>query len=63
MALPKYKKSRSSTRSQKAQWKRGLKTPTLTECPQCHEVKMTHRACAKCGYYKGKTVVVTKVEG
>ncbi len=63
MALPKYKKSRASTRSQKAQWKKSLKTPTLVECPQCHQQKMVHRACTNCGFYKGKTVIATKVEG
>ena len=63
MAQPKYKKSRSSTRSQKAQWKRALKAPTLVECPQCHKPKMNHRACTECGYYKGRTVIATKVEG
>ena len=63
MAVPKYKKSRSRTRSMKANWKRGLKAPSLVECPQCHSKKMTHRACTNCGYYKGRTVIATKVEG
>ena len=63
MALPKYKKSRSRTRSLKATWKRSLKPPTLVECPQCHQKKMSHRACTSCGYYKGRTVIATKVEG
>jgi large subunit ribosomal protein L32 len=22
-----------------------------TECPQCHERKLPHRVCPKCGYY------------
>ena len=30
----------------------------LVECPQCHEKKLPHRICLKCGYYyagpKGK---------
>ena len=63
MALPKYKKSRSRTRSNKAVWKRSLKAPTLAECPQCHALKMVHRACTNCGYYKGRTMIATKVEG
>ena len=63
MAVPKYKKSRSATRDKKAVWKRGLKEPALVECPQCHALKMVHRACANCGYYKGRTVIATKVEG
>lgn len=63
MPLPKYKKSRSNTRNLKATWKRALKAPDLVECPQCHQTKMAHRACTKCGYYKGKNVIATKVEG
>ncbi len=63
MAQPKYKKSRSSTRSQKAQWKKKLEAPAIVECPQCHQQKMVHRACTNCGYYKGRTVIATKREG
>jgi len=63
MALPKYKMSRAATRTRKAQWKRKLKAPDLAECPQCHQLKLAHRACTKCGYYKGRNVIATKVEG
>ena len=34
-----------------------LKGHSLSECPNCHEKKMPHRACPKCGYYKGREVV------
>ncbi len=63
MPLPKYKKSRSATRSHKAVWKAGLKTPTLVECPQCHQYKMAHAVCTSCGYYKGKNVIAVKTVG
>jgi large subunit ribosomal protein L32 len=26
----------------------------LSECPNCHEKKLPHRACPKCGIYKGR---------
>lgn len=29
----------------------------LSECPNCHEPKLPHRVCAKCGKYKGREVV------
>lgn len=32
--------------------------PGIVECPQCHEMKLAHRVCKKCGFYKGKEVVV-----
>ncbi|HBQ26967.1 MAG TPA: 50S ribosomal protein L32, partial [Syntrophomonas sp.] len=31
--------------------------PGLVECPQCHELRMPHRACLNCGYYKGKSIM------
>jgi large subunit ribosomal protein L32 len=35
-----------------------LSLPGIVECPQCHEMKLTHRVCKNCGYYKNKEVVV-----
>lgn len=32
----------------------------VSECPNCHEKKLPHRACPKCGTYKGRAVVETK---
>ncbi len=32
----------------------------VSECPNCHEKKLPHRACAKCGEYKGRAVLETK---
>jgi large subunit ribosomal protein L32 len=34
----------------------------LSECPNCHEKKLPHRACAKCGAYKGRAVLEVKEE-
>jgi len=31
----------------------------MAECPQCHEMKLSHRVCKNCGYYDGKEVVKT----
>jgi large subunit ribosomal protein L32 len=28
-----------------------------SECPNCHEPKLPHRACPHCGQYKGREVV------
>jgi large subunit ribosomal protein L32 len=32
----------------------------VSECPNCHEKKLPHRACAKCGEYKGRAVLDVK---
>lgn len=34
-----------------------LSVPGMTECPQCHEMKLAHRVCGNCGYYKNRVVV------
>ena len=34
-----------------------LSAPAIAECPQCHELKASHRVCPKCGYYDGKLIV------
>ncbi|HHY41660.1 MAG TPA: 50S ribosomal protein L32 [Thermoanaerobacterales bacterium] len=55
MANPKHKSSKSRTRSRKSNWK--LRLPSISECPQCHEPKLPHRACPSCGYYKNREVI------
>lgn len=55
MAVPKRKTSKARKRKRRTHWK--LNTPNLTECPQCHELKLPHRVCPSCGHYKGKEVV------
>ena len=37
-----------------------LTAPSTSECPNCHERKLPHRACLKCGTYKGRDVVAVK---
>ena len=34
----------------------------VSECPTCHEKKLPHRACPKCGEYKGRAVLDVKEE-
>lgn len=58
MAVPKIKVSRARRDSRKANWK--ISTPSIVECPHCHEPKRPHVMCKKCGFYDGKEVV--KVE-
>ncbi|RMF61928.1 MAG: 50S ribosomal protein L32 [Calditrichaeota bacterium] len=54
MANPKRKLSRSKRDSRRAQWISKLKNPNFSSCPNCGETKLPHRACPKCGYYKGQ---------
>ena len=58
MAVPKEKVSKARRNSRKANWK--ISTPSIMECPHCHEAVESHKVCRNCGYYNGKEVM--KVE-
>jgi large subunit ribosomal protein L32 len=32
---------------------------SLSECPNCHEMKLPHQVCPHCGYYRKREVVDT----
>jgi large subunit ribosomal protein L32 len=50
MAHPKHRKSHSKGGMKKAH--HAVKPKSLVECPNCRSVKMPHRVCPSCGYYK-----------
>lgn len=56
MAVPKGKVSKQRGNKRFASNYKAS-APTLVECPQCHELKVAHKVCRKCGYYDGKAVV------
>ncbi len=56
MAVPKHKVSKQRGNKRFASNYK-VATPTLVECPQCHELRVPHKVCPKCGYYDGKLVV------
>jgi large subunit ribosomal protein L32 len=58
MAHPKRKQSKSRRDKRRANWK--LTAPNLSLCPQCHQPKLPHRICPKCGFYKGRVMVRIK---
>ena len=39
-----------------------MSLPGIVECPQCHDMKLAHRVCKNCGYYKGIEVVAIAQE-
>ncbi len=55
MALPKGKVSKMRGRLRRTHYK--ISAPTLVACPQCHEMKLTHRVCKNCGTYNGRQVI------
>jgi large subunit ribosomal protein L32 len=50
---PKVKKSRSRTRSRRAQWMK-LKPVNTSTCDRCRQPKLQHSACQSCGWYRGR---------
>jgi large subunit ribosomal protein L32 len=60
MPLPKRRHSNARTGKRRAH--DALRVPGFSECPQCHEMKLPHRACLNCGTYRGRTVVQREEE-
>ncbi|HVF10080.1 MAG TPA: 50S ribosomal protein L32 [Abditibacteriaceae bacterium] len=55
MALPKRRKSHARVRTRQQQWR--ATAATKTTCPHCEAPVLSHRACARCGYYNGRQVL------
>lgn len=58
--MPNPKRRHSKRRTAIRRSHDGLATQSLSECPSCHERKLPHHACSKCGTYKGREVLVVK---
>ncbi len=57
--MPNPKRRHSKRRTSNRRAHDHLHPLSLAECPHCHEKKLPHHACAKCGYYKGREVIDT----
>lgn len=55
MAVPKYKVLCARGRKRRTHWK--LNLPTISACPQCKQMKLSHHVCKHCGYYNGVQVI------
>ncbi|MCK5739389.1 50S ribosomal protein L32 [bacterium] len=58
MANPKRRQSSSRQGKRRTHWK--LTAVNVSQCPNCNQPKMPHRACPNCGYYNGRSVYVPK---
>ena len=59
MPVPKKKTSQRRRDQRRSQQK--LSVETASVCPQCKSPKLPHRACPKCGTYKGREVIVLEL--
>lgn len=60
MAVPFRRTSKTKKRMRRTHLKKEV--PGVITCPNCGEVLKSHRACTKCGQYKGKEVLEMKTE-
>jgi len=60
MAVPFRRTSKTKKRMRRTHLKKEV--ATLTKCPKCGAIIKPHRACPKCGYYKGKEVISMQEE-
>ena len=56
MAHPKRKISKSRRDKRRTHYK--ATSPSLSNCSNCGEIKLSHRACPRCGYYAGRSMFV-----
>lgn len=55
--MPNPKRRHSKRRTSARRTHDSLTPSILAECPSCHEPKLPHRVCARCGKYKGREVI------
>ncbi len=60
MGVPKRKTSKS--RRDKRNAHRAVAGPALSRCPQCNEMRLAHRVCPGCGYYRDRLVLELEEE-
>lgn len=59
MAVPKRKMGRARTNARRSANDK-IAAPSRSVCPQCGEVKLPHRVCPNCGFYKNREVIETE---
>lgn len=60
MAVPFRRTSKTKKRMRRTHLKKEV--GALISCPKCGATIQPHRACTKCGYYKGKEVITVQTD-
>ncbi len=60
MAVPFRRTSKTAKRKRRTHFK--ISVPGMVVCPNCGEMKLSHRVCKECGHYNGKVVIEPKEE-
>ncbi len=54
---PQPKRKISSGRRDRRRSHDALTPNTLVQCSNCNEMRLMHKVCPSCGYYKGREVI------
>jgi large subunit ribosomal protein L32 len=60
--MPNPKRKHSKSRTGKRRAHDHLTPPSISNCPNCGEPRLSHRVCPKCGTYRGRVVIEPKEE-
>ena len=60
--MPNPKRRHSKARRNRRRAHDFLLAPSLAQCPNCQELRLPHRACPNCGYYKDREVIEIEEE-
>ncbi len=60
MAVPQRRTSKTRKRKRRTHFK--ISVPGMVVCPNCGEMKLSHRVCKECGHYNGRAVVEEQEE-
>ncbi|MGD9506873.1 MAG: 50S ribosomal protein L32 [Syntrophobacteraceae bacterium] len=60
MGVPKRKTSKSRRNKRRAH--KSLSMAGFARCPQCNELRLPHRICPTCGYYRDRAVLELEEE-
>ena len=55
--MPEPKKHKTKGGRNRRRSHLALKKTTLVHCDHCSKMKLSHRVCPSCGFYKGKEIV------
>jgi len=59
---PQPKRKTSPGRRDRRRAHDAIKAQNLVSCSNCGEMRLPHRVCPNCGYYKGREIVEVETE-
>lgn len=60
--MPVPKRKTSKRRKNQRSSTKFIRAKTFTECSNCNSPISSHQTCVKCGFYKGRKIMKTKLD-